>query len=77
MIVTVALENLLGAATDVAVMVTLGVLGTLAGAVYKPDAEIDPHAAPAQPVPATVHFTDLFVVPVTLAENCCCPRTKT
>jgi hypothetical protein len=75
--VTVAVADLVGAATDAAVIVTLGEAGTLAGAIYKPEAEIDPHARPAHPVPATVHFTDVLVVPVTVAENCCCPLTKT
>jgi hypothetical protein len=75
--VTVALEDLLGAATEVAVMVTFGVAGAVAGAVYKPDVEIDPHADPAHPVPATVHCTEVFVAPVTVAENCCCRPTLT
>lgn len=76
-IVTVALEDRLGDATDVAVTVTLGEAGTIAGAVYSPVDEIDPHAAPVQPAPATVQFTDVFVVPVTVAENCCTPPTET
>jgi hypothetical protein len=76
-IVTTAEADLVGAATEVAVIVTLGEAGTVAGAMYKPDAEIDPHAKPAQPVPATVHFTDVFEIPATVAENCCCPLTKT
>jgi hypothetical protein len=75
--VTVAEADLVGAATAVAVTVTLDEVGTLAGAVYKPVEEMDPHTSPAQPVPATVHFTEVFVVPVTVAENCCCPPTKT
>jgi hypothetical protein len=58
-------------------MVTMGEVGTVAGAVYKPEAEMDPHAEPAQPVPATVHFTEVFVLPVTFAENCCCPPALT
>jgi hypothetical protein len=28
---------------------------------------------PTQPIPLTLHVTDLFEVPVTVAENCCCP----
>lgn len=75
--VTVAFADWLGAATDVAVMVTVGGAGTLAGAVYKPEAEMDPHAEPEQPVPATVQFTDVFVLPVTVAENCFCPPALT
>jgi hypothetical protein len=28
---------------------------------------------PTQPIPLTLHVTDVFEVPVTVAENCCCP----
>lgn len=76
-IVAVALEDLVGAATDTAVMVTLGDAGTLGGAVYRPEAEIDPQADPEQPAPATAHLTDVFVAPTTVAENCCCVPTLT
>ena len=76
-IVTVALANLVGEATDVAVTVTLAEAGMLAGPVYKPEVEIDPQDEPEQPVPETVHFTAVFVVPVTFAVNCCCPLTLT
>jgi hypothetical protein len=75
--VAVALDDLLGAATDTAVIVTLGEAGMLAGAVYRPEVEIDPQPDPEQPVPAIDHFTDVFVAPVTLAENCCCLLTLT
>lgn len=75
--VAVALEDLPGAATDTAVIVTLGEVGTLPGAVYRPEAEIDPQDAPEQPAPATVHLTAAFVVPVTVAENCCVPPVLT
>jgi len=43
--------------------------------VYKPEAEIDPHADPMQPGPVTVQWTDVFVLPLTVAENCCVPFT--
>jgi hypothetical protein len=69
-IVAVALADRLGAPTDVAVMVTVGGAGTVVGAEYRPEVEMDPHFAPVQPVPETVHFTDVFVLPVTVAENC-------
>jgi len=70
-----ALADRLGAATVLAVIVTLGGVGRFAGAVYKPEVEIDPHVDPAQPVPATDHITVGFVVPLTVAEYCCCrPR---
>jgi hypothetical protein len=32
---------------------------------------IDPQVAPAQPLPATVHETEVFDVPVIVAVNCC------
>ncbi len=35
------------------------------GAVYKPELDIDP--------PVAVHVTVVFVVPVTVAVNCCVP----
>jgi len=70
-IVTVAVPDRLGAATGMAVIVTVGGAGTDPGALYNPEVEMDPHAAPVQPVPETVHFTDVFVLPVTAAENCC------
>jgi hypothetical protein len=71
-IVAVALEDLAGSATETAEIVTLGEAGTLVGAVYKPLTETVPQADPEHPVPATAHLTDAFVVPATLAENCCC-----
>lgn len=77
LIVTAAFADWLGAATAVAVTVTAGGVGTVAGAVYKPEAEINPHAEPAQPDPATVQFTDELVVPATVAENCCCAPALT
>jgi hypothetical protein len=30
-----------------------------------------PQATLSQPGPSTLQFTDMFVVPVTVAENCC------
>ena len=39
--------------------------------------EIVPHAVPEQPVPATDQVTALFVLPETVALNCCCPPTFT
>jgi len=58
----------LGAAADLAVIVILGGVGRLAGAAYRPEAEIDPHVDPLQPVPATLHLTAVLVVPLTVAE---------
>jgi hypothetical protein len=76
-IVTVAIADRLGAATGMAVIVTVGEAGTDPGALYNPEVEMDPHVEPAQPLPETVHFTDVFVLPVTIAENCCCPPVLT
>jgi hypothetical protein len=33
--------------------------------------EIDPQADPEHPAPVTVQWTAVFVLPVTVAENCC------
>jgi len=72
--VTIAVDERLGAATEVAVIVTFE-SGTVDGATYRPDEEMEPHADPAHPVPAMDHRTDMFVVPVTVAVNCFCPPT--
>jgi hypothetical protein len=69
--VTVALPDFELFATEVAVTVTSGGLGKLAGAVYKPVDEIVPHDAPLQPVPPRLHVTLVFEVPVTVAVNWC------
>jgi hypothetical protein len=58
-------------------MVTVVDEGTLEGAVYSPLAEIVPQAAPLHPVPDTDQVTAVFVAPLTVAENCCCPLTET
>ena len=62
----------MGSATDVAVTETVGVAGTVDGAVYKPVAEIVPQDAPLQPLPARVHETDVLVEFVIVAVNCFC-----
>src|SRR5579862_5815585 len=36
-----------------------------------------PHAAPLHPVPESVQCTDVLVVPLTLAVNCCCAPVET
>jgi hypothetical protein len=65
-IVMVAVANLVGSDTEVAVSVTVGGVGTFAGAVYvtaAPDALAGatvPHAAPTQPAPDNAHVTPLF-----------------
>jgi hypothetical protein len=69
-IVTVAVAVFDVSACAVAVTVTAAGFGTLAGAVYKPLAEIVPCVAS----PETCHVTVPFVAFVTVAENCCvCP----
>ena len=56
-ILTAAIPALAKSATDVALTVTVGGLGTLAGAVYLPDASIVPQTAPVQPVPKRLQVT--------------------
>jgi hypothetical protein len=75
--VAVALEDFAGSPTETAVIVTLADDGTAVGAVNRPEVEIDPQDDPEQPVPATLHLTAEFVVPLTMAENCCCPPALT
>jgi hypothetical protein len=70
--VTVARPDLDASATDVADTVTMGGLGTVAGAVYRPAPVITPQATPLQPDPESFHVTAVFDVPETVAVNCCC-----
>ena len=72
MIVIEALPDFVGLATEVAVTDTCAGLGTAEGAVYKPLVDMVPHVAPVQPLPAMLHDTAIFVVPVTVAVNCFC-----
>jgi hypothetical protein len=69
-IVTVADADLLVSATEIAVTVTCGGLGTAPGAAYKPFAEIAPQAAPEQPLPLNFQVTLVLEVPSTIAVNC-------
>jgi hypothetical protein len=68
--VTVAVPDAEGLATLTARRVTLAGLGTAAGAVYKPEAEIVPlmESPPAEPL--TLQVTLVFDVPATVALNC-------
>lgn len=75
--VTVPEPDCEGSATEVAVTVTTGDEGTEAGAVYKPAPEIVPQAEPLHPVPDSFQVTAEFVVPLTVAENCCCAPVDT
>ena len=68
--VTVAVEDFVESACDVAFTVAVAGLGTVAGAVYKPEAEM-------VPPPATDQVTAELVVPVTVAENCLLVPTTT
>ncbi len=70
---TVAEADFVGVAAEVAVTVTCAGFGMTTGAVYKPPEVIAPQAVPEQPAPDTVQFTLVFELPVTTAENCCCP----
>src|SRR5713226_367845 len=71
--VTVADADFVESACEVAVTVTCGGFGTVAGAVYSPVLEMVPFAAP----PATLQATAVFDVPVTVAVNCCVLPTAT
>jgi|ERR1700683_2784578 hypothetical protein len=76
-IVTVAVLDFSGFATEVAVTVTVAGVGTVPGALYTPEEEITPHAAPEQPLPATLHVTVVSLAPVTTATNPCWWPTTT
>ena len=74
--VTTEVPDLVESATDFPVTVTCAGLGTTAGAVYRPLDEMVPQLTPEQPTPDTPQLTAVFVVPVTVAANCCvCPTT--
>ena len=76
-IVTDTDADLVLLAFEVAVTVTAAGLGTAAGAVKRPLEEIEPQAAPEQPVPLRLHVTAVSVVPVTVAVNFCVAPTST
>ena len=69
--VTTAVPVFVESACEVAVMVTVPPVGTVPGAVYKPDELIVPMLAAPADVLLTCHVTAVFVVPVTVAVNCC------
>jgi hypothetical protein len=68
--VTVALAALADAKALCAVTVTM-LVDALDGAVYKPAGEIVPTEEFPPAMPPTSQFTAVFVVPETVAENCC------
>lgn len=69
-IVTVALADLVGSATDVAVTEKKAGFGGTAGAVNSPEEFTTPQVLPAQPVPEIVHVTAVLAEPVTVALSC-------
>lgn len=71
LMVTVAVAVLVGSATEVAVTVTIGELGMLAGAMYSPVPSIIPQLAPMQPVPERLQaMAWLAPAGLTVAVNC-------
>jgi hypothetical protein len=68
--VTTAVPDLVLSTTEVAITVTVEVVVTTAGAVYRPAVSIVPHAAPPA-VQLTDQVTAVFGLPVTVCVNCC------
>jgi hypothetical protein len=64
-------DDFVESATEVAVTVARAGLGTVAGAVYRPEEVIVPQEPETQPIPVTVQLTLVFELPVTDAVNCC------
>lgn len=75
--VTRAVPDFDGFATDVALTVTCAGEGADVGAVKRPVVEIVPQAAPVQPAPLTLHVTAVLDAPFTVALNCWCAPTRT
>jgi hypothetical protein len=69
--VTVAALAFVASACEVAVTVTVSPVGTFAGAVYMPDEFIVPTLPALAEALLTCHVTAVFVVPETVAVNCC------
>jgi hypothetical protein len=70
-IVTLAVAILVVSAFAIAVTVTVDGVGTVAGAVYRPEVEIVPKVVLPPVIPLTCHVTPVLVVLVTVAINCC------
>src|SRR5271165_4092213 len=75
--VTWELATSFASAALTAIIVTLAGVGRTAGAVYKPDPLILPTVEFPPAIPLTSQVTNRFVVPVTVAENCCVASTIT
>jgi hypothetical protein len=75
-IVTVALADCVEAKALCA-LTTTGLVGTVAGALYKPVEEIVPTEEFPPATPPTSQFTAVLVVPETVAVNCCERPTPT
>jgi hypothetical protein len=73
----VAAPDLLGSATEVAVMATFDGVGMVAGAVYKPDALIVPTVVFPPCAPPALQVTAVLLVPLTAAVYCCVPPGTT
>jgi hypothetical protein len=69
--VTTAVPDFVESACEVAMTVTVPPVGTVVGAVYSPDALIVPMLAALAEVLLTCQVTAVFVVPETVAVNCC------
>lgn len=64
-------------ACEIAMIVTVDGVGTVAGAVNKPVVEIVPTVELPPDTPLTSQFTFVLLVPVTVAVNCCRAFTTT
>ena len=77
MTMTVEVAAAVASAALVAAMVTLAGLGMAEGAVYMPVALTFPRVVLPPGMPFTDQVRAVFVVPVTVAENCCVACTLT
>ena len=76
-IVTLADPAAVVSAWLVAVMVAVGEEGNAEGAVYSPEESMVPTDEFPPVLPFTDQVTPVFVVPVTVAVNCCCSPRNT
>jgi hypothetical protein len=75
--VILADADILGLAKAVAVTLKYDGLGTVPGAVYKPEGDTVPHTSPAHPKPEMLQATAVLALPVTTAVNCFCAPVVT